>query len=77
MAKLRSQADFHKVQCTYGEGTEKTYTFLCTEEIFNTLEEGDFVITNTLGEYKLCKVLAEDSRALRSDITYKHILKKL
>lgn len=77
MKKLKSQADFRKVQCVYGESAGKTYTFLCNEEIFSTLEEGDFVITDTLGEYKICKVLAEDSRTLQPDITYKHILKKL
>lgn len=74
---LNKKSDYRKVRCVYGERAFKHYTFLCTDDIFQTLSKGDFVLTDTNEEYKTCKVVDEDTAELDPRINYKHILKKL
>lgn len=55
----------------------KQYTFLCDEELFNTLNAGDFVIVHSNNEFAIVQVVCETEEKLTEGITYKHIYKKL
>lgn len=74
---LIKKVDHRKVACTFGINSEKEYIFLCSEEIFEDLTEGDFVVADVSGGFKIAKVEYESTEQLDSSIKYKHILKKL
>lgn len=66
-----------KVRCKYGTNQEKTYTFLCSDEILSTLNKGDLVVVDSNGKFDIVQVLHETTEKLDPSITYKHILLKL
>lgn len=73
---LPKQQDYKRVCCVYSPNS-KQYTFLCNEELFNTLNVGDFVIVHSNNEFAIVQVVCEAMEKPTEGITYKHIYKKL
>lgn len=74
---LKTSDEIRKVRCTYGERSTKLYTFLCDEDLYNTLNEGDLVVVDSKDQYAIVKVVSATSEPLDPNIFYKKILRKL
>lgn len=74
---LKKQKEYRKIRCKYGLRSIKLYTFLCTDEIADALEEGDFVVVDSNEEFTIVQVVDESSQELSDYINYKYILRRL
>lgn len=74
---LKKQQDLRKIRCKYGIRANKLYTFLCTDDLADSLEESDFVVVDSKEEITIVQVVDETDAPLSDSINYKHILRKL
>jgi hypothetical protein len=73
---LKKQQEYRKIRCRYGKRAAKLYTFLCDDELADSLVKGDFVLVDSMEKFDIVQVV-DETDTLSDGINYKYILRKL